>query len=169
MPPAQGGIQILGAILTWNFVSFSRQPHELWPSANEGHGSKAASPGRDTNPGHDLQSSSEVMSTLPADATDCRRCSRDFRKEDREWEATATQLCPNLGNFKGEPDDPSLAPRDRLLRRPSVCVNIPVSHICHHLARLLPLGWCSTVVVSCSTDLDPLILVPGASKLEDRS
>ena len=128
----------------------------------------AASAGRNTNPGHDLQSSSEVMSTLPADATDCRRCFRDFRKEDRQWEATAAQLCPNVGNFKGEPDDPSLAPRDRLLRRASVCLNIPVSHICHHLARLLPLGWCSTVVVSCSTDLDPPMLVPGASKLEDR-
>ena len=72
------------------------------------------------------------------------------RKFVRWHGVTATSLCLNVGILKGEPDDPfrSTADRDRLLRRPSLCLNCPVSPICHHLFHLLPLGWCSTVFVS---------------------
>ena len=60
----------------------------------------AASRGRDTNPGHNitrfggLQSLCGVLSTVPAGATECPRCFRDFTKEDRHgtWGRQATAL-----------------------------------------------------------------------------
>ena len=68
----------------------------------------AASPGRNTNPGHNitrfngLQSLCEVMSNVPAGATECRRCFRDFRKEDRQWDVVLTSDSNSTASQKGE-------------------------------------------------------------------
>ena len=45
---------------------------------------------------------------------------------------------------------------------------IPESHICHHLTHLLPLGWCSTVVVKCSNQTDVFIGAHGRSSYEKK-
>ena len=56
------------------------------------------------------------MPTVPAAAIERRRCLRDFRKEDRQWDSTSG------GNFDGELDDPSAdgtpTPWDRQLTTP---------------------------------------------------
>ena len=128
-PPAQGGIQILAPLLC-NAASPGRDTnpgHHMWarirvPCALFGkrcercgrRPQNAASPGRDTNPGHNitrfsgLQSLCEVMSTFPAGATECHRCFRDFRKEDRQWDVGSTSdgnstACQS-GKFDADPD-----------------------------------------------------------------
>ena len=53
----------------------------------------------------------EVMSTFPAGATECRRCFRDFRKEDRQWDVGSTSdgnsIACQSGKFDSDPDDSS--------------------------------------------------------------
>ena len=77
------------------------------------------------------------------------------------------------GTFEGEARRPisrgSATPWDRLLRRPSLCFLIPELHICHHLTHLLPLGWCSTVVVKCSIQTDVLSELMGGAVTKKKS
>ena len=84
----------------------------------------------------------------------CRCCVREFRKEIFQGEIWSTRdgnsTVSQCGKFKGvrRPIARGYAtPRDRLLRRPFLCLKISESRICHHFTRLFPLGWCPTVVV----------------------
>ena len=64
------------------------------------------------------------------------------------------------GTFEGGATRPishgSATSWDRLFEKAIPIFLIPESHICHHLTHLLPLGWCSTVVVKCSIQTDVL-------------
>ena len=80
-PPVQGGIQILGTILTWNFVPSSRHPHELSPSPNAGHGSSEGRAQGTFNA--ELETPDQILGAISQDFMVCSRYAKSCRRS--QW------------------------------------------------------------------------------------